>query len=189
MIFGNISSWGIHHTLVSPQDKTMAYEEFRYKLIIVKMLYSLLIDLLIFSVNHCFPIHFQFNYSQRKVFILSFSSIFIPQTLISRNYRGDNDMSIIDKFLPMVYDMEEEGNMSPILIHENATFVYIKHNNLYCILLINKKERILNIYGNVLMPVPSLWQVRIMGCGLIQDQPIYCLHLKYRSLLLLLWAV
>lgn len=56
------------------------------------------------------------------------------QSLISRNYRGDVDMSVIDKFLPMVLDMEEEGNMSPILIQEKATFVYIKHNNLYCIL-------------------------------------------------------
>jgi hypothetical protein len=54
--------------------------------------------------------------------------------LISRDYRGDVEMSVIDKFLPMVLDMEEEGLVSPILIHEKATFVYIKHNNLYCIL-------------------------------------------------------
>lgn len=56
------------------------------------------------------------------------------QTLISRNYRGDVDMSIIDKFLPMVLDAEEEGTVSPILVHEKVTFVYIKHNNLYRIL-------------------------------------------------------
>jgi len=40
----------------------------------------------------------------------------------------------VDKFLPMVLDMEEEGLMSPILVHEKTTFVYIKHNNLYRIL-------------------------------------------------------
>ena len=44
-------------------------------------------------------------------------------------------MSVIEKFLPMVLDMEEEGLMSPILVHEKATFVYIKHNNLYRILV------------------------------------------------------
>ena len=62
-------------------------------------------------------------------------SLPLSQALISRDYRGDVEMTVIDKFLPMVLDMEEEGNMSPILIHEKVTFVYIKHNNLYCILI------------------------------------------------------
>ena len=43
-------------------------------------------------------------------------------------------MSVIEKFLPLVMDSEEEGLISPILVHEKITFVYIKHNNLYCIL-------------------------------------------------------
>ncbi len=43
-------------------------------------------------------------------------------------------MSVIDKFLPMVLDAEEEGVVSPILVHEKLTFIYIKHNNVYCIL-------------------------------------------------------
>lgn len=55
------------------------------------------------------------------------------QPLISRDYRGDVDLTVIDKFLPLVLDCEEEGNPSPILVHEKATFIYIKHNNLYCI--------------------------------------------------------
>ena len=45
-------------------------------------------------------------------------------------------MGVIDKFLPMVLDMEEEGNTSPILVQEKSTFIYIKHNNLYCILAV-----------------------------------------------------
>jgi AP-1 complex subunit mu len=53
--------------------------------------------------------------------------------LISRDYRGDVDMNIIDKFLPLVMDSEEEGLMSPILFHEKVTFIYVKHRNLYCI--------------------------------------------------------
>ena len=59
----------------------------------------------------------------------------VLQALISRDYRGDVEMGVIDKFLPLVMDNEEEGAMSPILIHEKVTFVYIKHNNLYRILI------------------------------------------------------
>jgi hypothetical protein len=53
------------------------------------------------------------------------------KVLISRNYRGDADMSVIDKFLPLVMDREDEGVTSPILVTEKVTFVYIKYNNLY----------------------------------------------------------
>ena len=55
------------------------------------------------------------------------------QPLISRDYRGDVDLSVINNFLPMLLSLEEEGMASPILVHEKVTFVYIKHNNLYCI--------------------------------------------------------
>lgn len=58
-----------------------------------------------------------------------------PQPLISRDYRGDIDLGVIDKFLPLVMDNEEEGSLSPIVIHEKVTFVYIKHKNLYRIYL------------------------------------------------------
>ena len=39
----------------------------------------------------------------------------ILQVLISRNYRGDIEPSVIDKFMPLLMDREEEGNMSPII--------------------------------------------------------------------------
>lgn len=55
------------------------------------------------------------------------------QPVISRDYRGDVDLSLINHFLPMLLSLEEEGTASPILVHEKVTFVYIKHNNLYCI--------------------------------------------------------
>ena len=41
----------------------------------------------------------------------------------------------------MVLEAEEEGTVSPILIHDKVTFVYIKHNNLYCILVCGERER------------------------------------------------
>lgn len=54
------------------------------------------------------------------------------QVIISRNYRGDIDMGIIDKFMPLLMEREEEGRQSPALDHQDATFIYIKHSNLYC---------------------------------------------------------
>lgn len=55
--------------------------------------------------------------------------------IISRNYRGDIEMSLIEKFMPLVLEKEEEGSQTPICVHQDVTFVYIKYNNLYRILL------------------------------------------------------
>ena len=43
-------------------------------------------------------------------------------------------MSVIDKFMPLMMEHEEEGTTAPIIQHGNITFVYIKYNNLHCIL-------------------------------------------------------
>ena len=37
------------------------------------------------------------------------------QVLISRNYRGDIDMGVIEKFMPMMMEREDDGNMAPII--------------------------------------------------------------------------
>ncbi|KAL5486954.1 hypothetical protein EMCRGX_G019498 [Ephydatia muelleri] len=68
------------------------------------------------------------------------------KTLISRNYRGDVDMGVIDKFLPMVLDSEEEGAIVPILVHEKVTFVYIKCNNLYLVATTIKNANVALIF-------------------------------------------
>ncbi|VDK20406.1 unnamed protein product [Anisakis simplex] len=66
---------------------------------------------------------------------MSSSAIYIldlkGKVIISRNYRGDVDMSVIDKFMPLLMEREEDGRQSPILDHQDATFIYIKHSNLY----------------------------------------------------------
>lgn len=69
------------------------------------------------------------------VLFLSLSFLFSTsvQALISRDYRGDVDRNVIDKFLPLVMEAEEEGTVSPIVVHNKVTFVYIKHNNVYSI--------------------------------------------------------
>lgn len=55
------------------------------------------------------------------------------QVLICRNYRGDVDMSEVEHFMPILMEKEEEGMLSPILAHGGVRFMWIKHNNLYCI--------------------------------------------------------
>jgi len=66
---------------------------------------------------------------------MSMSAVFVldmkGKSLISRDYRGDIDMSVIEKFLPLVLDQEEESIQTPIVISGDVTFVYIKYNNLY----------------------------------------------------------
>lgn len=57
----------------------------------------------------------------------------ILQVLVCRNYRGDVDMSEIEHFMTLLMDKEEEGTLSPILAHGGVRFMWIKHNNLYCI--------------------------------------------------------
>ncbi|RCN50363.1 adaptor complexe medium subunit family protein [Ancylostoma caninum] len=68
---------------------------------------------------------------------MSSSAIFIldlkGKTIISRNYRGDVDMGVIDRFLPLLMDREEEGLACPVISNQDATFVYIKHNNIYLV--------------------------------------------------------
>ncbi|OZC12933.1 adaptor complexe medium subunit family protein [Onchocerca flexuosa] len=59
---------------------------------------------------------------------MSCSAIYIldlkGKVIISRNYRGDIDMSIIDKFMPLLLEREEEGRQSPTVEHPEATFIY-----------------------------------------------------------------
>lgn len=44
-------------------------------------------------------------------------------------------MSEIEHFMTLLMDKEEEGTLSPILAHGGVRFMWIKHNNLYCILV------------------------------------------------------
>jgi AP-1 complex subunit mu len=68
------------------------------------------------------------------------------KVLISRNYRGDLDTAIIDKFMPLVMDREEEGNMTPIIQHGNVTFTFIKCNNLYLVSVTKKNANVAMVF-------------------------------------------
>ncbi|XP_050403424.1 AP-1 complex subunit mu-1 isoform X1 [Patella vulgata] len=82
---------------------------------------------------------------------MSASAVYIcdvkGKVLISRNYRGDIDMSVIDKFMSLVMDKEEEGNVTPIIQHNNVTFIYIKYNNLYCVATSKKNSNVALVFS------------------------------------------
>ena len=53
------------------------------------------------------------------------------QVIISRDYRGDLPAGIVDKFMPLVTENEENGDTTPIVQYDKTTFAYIKLSNLY----------------------------------------------------------
>jgi len=55
------------------------------------------------------------------------------KVLISRNYRGDIENSVIDKFIGLVSDMEEENDSCPLIKTDECTFAYIKVSNVYIV--------------------------------------------------------
>ena len=42
-------------------------------------------------------------------------------------------MGIIDKFLPLLMEKEEEGNVTPLIQTNDCTFMFIQHQNLYIV--------------------------------------------------------
>lgn len=64
------------------------------------------------------------------------------KVLISRNYRGDIPMSSIEKFMPLILQVEEEElTPSPILSSQDGIhFLYIRHNNLYLVAMTKKNS-------------------------------------------------
>lgn len=54
--------------------------------------------------------------------------------MISRNYRGDVEMNVIERFMQLLLEQEDESNLTPIVQHGDVAFIYIKHTNVYCII-------------------------------------------------------
>jgi AP-1 complex subunit mu len=71
---------------------------------------------------------------------MSLSAIFIldskGKVLISRNYRGDVEMNVIERFMQLLLEQEDENNLTPIVQHGDVAFMYIKHTNVYCMLFL-----------------------------------------------------
>ncbi|KAL3315506.1 AP-1 complex subunit mu-1 [Cichlidogyrus casuarinus] len=68
---------------------------------------------------------------------MSVSGVFIldakGKALLSRMYRGDIDISVIDKFMPLLMEREDEGNLVPIIQIESMNFMFVKYNYLYLV--------------------------------------------------------
>jgi hypothetical protein len=52
--------------------------------------------------------------------------------LIQRSYRDDVPSSYVERFLPLVLDIEEEGQqVTPCFSSQGVNYVHIRHSNLY----------------------------------------------------------
>ncbi|KAI1700126.1 adaptor complexes medium subunit family domain-containing protein [Ditylenchus destructor] len=99
------------------------------------------------------------------------SAIFIldlkGKVIISRNYRGDVDMTVIEKFIPMLIDMEEEeGFQAPIMSVESpeSTFIFIKYNNVYLVAVLPSKKNV-----NVALVQAFLYRLVNVFCEYFKD--------------------
>src|ERR1700729_72732 len=53
--------------------------------------------------------------------------------LIQRSYRDDVPLSYVERFLPLVLDIEEEGQqVTPCFSSQGINYMHIRHSNLYC---------------------------------------------------------
>jgi len=69
------------------------------------------------------------------------------KVLISRNYRGDIDNSVIDKFIGLVNELDDDNNMTPLIKTEECTFAFIKHNNVYVVATTRKNSNISMLFA------------------------------------------
>ena len=52
--------------------------------------------------------------------------------LIQRSYRDDVPSSYIERFLPIVLELEEDGaQVTPCFTREGVNYLHIRHSNLY----------------------------------------------------------
>lgn len=55
----------------------------------------------------------------------------LVQVVLSRNYRGDIEMNVIENFLQLLLEREDESRLAPIFQTADVNFVYIKHSDVY----------------------------------------------------------
>lgn len=78
----------------------------------------------------------------------------LQQSLIQRSYRDDVPPSYIERFLPLILEMEEDNvPVTPCFSDEGVNYMHIRHNNLYCehcVLEMVRKTVELNVLSLVL---------------------------------------
>uniref|UniRef100_A0A915DT19 AP complex mu/sigma subunit domain-containing protein n=1 Tax=Ditylenchus dipsaci TaxID=166011 RepID=A0A915DT19_9BILA len=82
---------------------------------------------------------------------MSCSAIFIldlkGNVIMSRNYRGDVDMTAIEKFMPLLLEQEDEGKTSPIVQKNGLNYIFIKHMNIFLVSLSKKNANAALIFS------------------------------------------
>ncbi|XP_048394680.1 AP-1 complex subunit mu-1-like isoform X4 [Stegostoma tigrinum] len=77
---------------------------------------------------------------------MAFSAIYFldnkGQVLISRNYRGNVAMSMIENFMPLLLSKEDDGSLSPILQQDDVYFLWIKYKNIYMVSTVKRNTNI-----------------------------------------------
>jgi len=68
------------------------------------------------------------------------------KVLINRNYRGDVENSMIDKFIGLVSEKDEDGSLTPLISTPECTYAFIKHSNLYVVATTKKNSNIAMIF-------------------------------------------
>ncbi|CAB4057814.1 AP1M [Lepeophtheirus salmonis] len=69
------------------------------------------------------------------------------KVLINRNYRGDIENNVIEKFIGQTTIAEDEGSSAPLIsTSDGVTFAYIKRNNLYVVATTRKNSNIAMIF-------------------------------------------
>lgn len=56
-------------------------------------------------------------------------------------------MSVIDKFMPLVMEKEDESNVTPVIQHGPIAYIYIKYNNLYLVATSKKNANIALVFS------------------------------------------
>lgn len=72
-----------------------------------------------------------FFLSRAVLHVVDFFTCCLFKVIVSRNYRGDVEMSCIERFMPLLVEKEDEGIHSPVIQAGDISYTYIKHMNLY----------------------------------------------------------
>ena len=55
-------------------------------------------------------------------------------------------MSVVDNFMTLIMDKEEEGTLSPILSYGDVNFLYIKYSNIYIVATTKKNANVALVF-------------------------------------------
>ena len=53
------------------------------------------------------------------------------RVLLSRDYRGDVNPKQAERFITKLNDLEESGRVTPVILDEGVSYIYVQYSNLY----------------------------------------------------------